>query len=163
MKIEEIMTRNVSVCCIDDTLNTAAQRMWENDCGCVPVVGSDGDGTVVGIVTDRDICMAAYTQGKRLFEIPVTTAMARKVICCSPGDDVMAVEAMMRKHQVRRIPVIEKSGRLVGIVAINDLAREAGRELSAGARPEVTEIEVAQTLESLCRPREKGALMVPAA
>jgi len=67
MKVEQIMTRIVHTCSENDTLNRAAQLMWENDCGCVPVIhGGNGSGAVVGVVTDRDVCMGAYTQGRLL-------------------------------------------------------------------------------------------------
>ena len=60
MKVEQLMTRAVKVCAESDMLNRAAQLMWETDCGCIPVISADGDGKVVGVVTDRDIAMAAY-------------------------------------------------------------------------------------------------------
>lgn len=153
MQVEKIMAREVRVCKQDDTLNSAARLMWENDCGCVPVIAIDGDGTVIGMLTDRDISMAAYTQGKPLYEIPVTAAMARKVIACKPSDDLKLAEALMRDNQVRRLPVVNDRGSLVGIISVNDLAREAEREHGARkAVPEVSDAEVGHTLEGICQP-----------
>lgn len=152
MKIEQLMMRSVKVCRESDTLNVAAQLMWENDCGCVPVISADGDGSVVGIVTDRDIAMGAYTQGKRLFEIPVTVAMARQVVTCRVGDDVKQVEQLMREKQVRRIPVVDAYNCVQGIISIHDLALEADRERGA-AHKEVTRGEVADTLARISHPR----------
>ena len=86
MKVSDLMTREVRTCHQHDSLNRAAQLMWENDCGAVPVV--DSDLKVIGMLTDRDICMAAYTQGKRLDEIPVVTAMSRQVVRCLPSASV---------------------------------------------------------------------------
>ena len=97
MKIDEIMKRNVKVCRQGDNLNSAAQLMWDNDCGCVPVLASDGSGKIVGVITDRDICMAAYTQGKPLCEIAVESAMATKALTCKPSDDLVLAEAIMRE------------------------------------------------------------------
>ncbi len=82
MKVEQLMTRDVKVCGDLDTLNRAAELMWESDCGCIPIISVNGDSSVIGVVTDRDIAMAAYTQGKQLWAIPVTEAMAQKVIAC---------------------------------------------------------------------------------
>lgn len=151
MKVEQLMVRNVRTCRQDDMLNIAAQAMWENDCGCVPVVSADGTGAVVGMLTDRDICMAAYSQGKRLFEIPVTTAMAHKVIACRVGDEVKQVEHLMRENKIRRLPVVDAYGRLQGIISLNDVAREAERERLRGK--EEGSVEVAQTLAEICEPR----------
>jgi CBS domain-containing protein len=153
MKVEQLMTRTVKACSPDDTLNRAAQLMWEGDCGCLPVVSTDGDGRVIGVITDRDICMAAYTQGRRLSEIPVASAMAREVIACRPSDGVSQAEALMRDHQVRRLPVVDGAGRLVGILSLNDIAREAQREATGAGRKEVTQADVAETLAQVCRPR----------
>jgi CBS domain-containing protein len=151
MKVEQLMMRDVKACRQEDMLNTAAQLMWENDCGCVPVLGTDGSGNVLGIVTDRDICMAAYTQGKRLIEIPVATAMAHKVISCRVGDDLKQAEHLMRQNKVRRLPVVDTYGRLQGIISLDDVASEAERERLAGQ--EKQSIEVAQTLAQICKPR----------
>ena len=73
MKVEQLMSRDVKTCQATEMLNRAAQLMWENDCGCVPVV--DEDGRAVGMITDRDVCMAAYTQGRLLDALPVASAM----------------------------------------------------------------------------------------
>lgn len=120
MNVSELMTRGVLACSIDDTLEHAAQILWENDCGCLPVV--DGDDHVVGMITDRDICMAGYTQGKLYAEIPVSSAMAKQVYGVTEGDLIATAEALMRDKQVRRLPVLE-GGKLRGIVSLNDLAR----------------------------------------
>lgn len=153
MRVQEIMNREVKVCGQNDTLNVAAQLMWEHDCGCVPVLASDGNGAVVGIVTDRDVCMATYTQGKALFEIPVITAMAHKVIACKPDDDLKSAEALMRENRVRRLPVLDEKGIIQGIISINDIARAAERERAAGRKiPQVSDTEVAETLAGVCHP-----------
>jgi len=150
MKINQVMTPQVHACQVGDTLNRAAQLMWENECGCVPVIESDGTGAVAGMITDRDICMATYTQGKPLFEIPVATAMAHRVISCHPDDEVLRVEALMRMNRVRRIPVLDERGQLKGIVSLDDLACEAEREKMVSIVPQITLSEVAETLAAVC-------------
>ena len=86
MKVADLMTPDVRSCTIHDSLNAAARIMWDHDCGCAPVV--DAHGKLVGIVTDRDICMAAYTQGAPLEAIPVERVMSPKVISCARTDDL---------------------------------------------------------------------------
>ena len=86
MKVEQIMNRDVKTCGPQDSLNKTAQIMWEESCGAVPVV--DEQSNPIGFLTDRDICMAAYTQGKPLDALRVETAMARKVVSCGVEDDL---------------------------------------------------------------------------
>lgn len=160
MKVEQLMTCDVRVCMDTDTLNRAAQLMWEFDCGCIPVIHANGDGRLLGIVTDRDIATAAYTQGKELGAIPVTSAMANNVIACHTGDGVSQVETLMRDNRVRRIPVLDQYERLAGIISLNDLAQEAQREAAAGKHAEVTGQGVAETLGSICQPRISRELAV---
>lgn len=147
MKIKDVMVRDVKTCNRADSLNRAAQLMWEHDCGVVPVV--DADERVVGIVTDRDVCMAAYTKGRTLHAIRVDEVMARDVKSCRSDDDVAEAEALMSSNRVRRVPVTDPLGRIAGIVSLNDLARAAvcrqpGTGVSADA--------IGQTLGSICRP-----------
>lgn len=158
MQVEKIMIRDVKACSADETLNRAAQLMWESDCGCVPVIAGDGDGRVIGILTDRDICMAAYTQGRTLFEIPVMSAMADKIIACRASDDIRRAETLMHDNQIRRLPVLDDRGFLVGIISINDIACEAERQRAARrATPEVSAAEVGQTLGGICQPHHHEA------
>jgi CBS domain-containing protein len=153
MKVQQIMTRVVRVCRPEDALNTASQMMWESDCGCIPVVSANGDGRVIGMLTDRDICMAAYTQGRRLMDIPAATAMSREVLTCSADDDLKQAEELMREKQVRRLPVVDEGGRLQGIISLNDIAREFDRERKKAGRKQVQAAELAGTLAGVCRQR----------
>jgi CBS domain-containing protein len=162
MKVEQLMTREVKVCTASDTLNRAAQLMWESDCGCIPVISANGESKVTGVVTDRDIAMAAYTQGRQLWAIPVAEAMAHRVIACHANDGISQAEALMRDNQVRRLPVLDQSEHLVGILSLNDVAREAQREASAGKRAEVTQDALAETLALVCQPRVSHEMAVAA-
>lgn len=153
MKVEQLMTREVKVCSEWDTLNRAAQLMWEFDCGCIPVTSGNGDGKLVGIVTDRDIAMAAYTKGKPIMAIPVTEVMAHEIIACRASDGISQVEALMRDRKIRRLPVLDQEDHVVGMVSLNDIVREAQREASLGRRAEVTQQGVAETMAFICAPR----------
>jgi CBS domain-containing protein len=147
MNLDQLMTRSPRVCSIHDSLERAAQVMWEADCGAVPVV--DDGGKAVGMITDRDICMAAYTQGRPLWQLPVGLAASRTVFCARERDSIEAVEATMRAHRIRRVPVVDDGGRPVGIVSLNDLARRAHtghRNGTLGADA------VVKTLATICSP-----------
>jgi CBS domain-containing protein len=144
------MKRSVKTCTVLDTLNTGAQIMWENDCGCVPVVD---DGHVVAMLTDRDICMAAYTQGGPLGTIAVSSAMSKQLYSCKPDDSLAAAEDLMRAKKVRRVPVVDAEGTLVGILSLHDIAREMTVERRGKGKKEVTPEAVSATLAAVCEPR----------
>jgi len=148
MKIANFVNRNVRACAIHDNLEHAAQLMWDHDIGYLPV--TDDQGRVAGIITDRDICMAAYTQGAALRDISVTTAMAKTVLSCGLADDVESIERVMSKNQIRRMPVVDDRGHPVGIISLNDLARAA----SAGKVPPA---EIATILAAVTAPRKLSA------
>lgn len=126
MKVERLMSRNPKSCRPDHDLACAAQILWEDDVGCVPIV--DSEGRAVAMLTDRDVAMAAYTQGLPLREIRVSQAMSQDLHTCSPTDSVAVAEETMRARQVRRLPVVASDGKLVGVLSMNDIAREAFRE-----------------------------------
>jgi CBS domain-containing protein len=121
MNVEELMSRNVQTCAASDSVNDAARIMWEQDCGCVPVV--EADGIVVGIITDRDICMAAYTQGRGLMHMNVESAASKNVVTIGKDESLRRAKELMREAQVRRLPVVDSGGRLVGLLSLSDLAR----------------------------------------
>jgi CBS domain-containing protein len=151
MKVQQLMTSEVQICHPEDTLTAAAEKLWTHDIGCLPV--ADHDGRLIGMITDRDICMAAYTQGRSLSEIPVSTAMSKEVYSCMAIDSVKDAEEAMRSHQVRRLPVVNDNGDLVGIVSLNDIVREAERELGLKSR-EISTQEVTATLATVGQPRQ---------
>jgi CBS domain-containing protein len=122
-RLETIMTEPVHSCSPDDSLARAAQIMWENDCGAVPVV--DAAQRPCGMITDRDVCMAAYTRGQPPHAVRVSEVMSRHVHSCSLEDPLRRAIGMMVEAQVRRVPVIDSNGRLVGIVSLGDVVRAA--------------------------------------
>ena len=127
MDVKRLMKHQVRTCRSDDTLNTAAQIMWEEACGSVPVV--DADSRPIGFLTDRDICMAAYTQGRPLGELRVESAMARSVVSCDGEGDLNRATQLMRLNSLRRLPVIGARGVLVGLLSLDDIACESQRNL----------------------------------
>jgi len=152
VKVKDIMTTNVRKCFTSDSLATAAQLMWEHDCGCVPVLNEDA--RVVGMITDRDICMAAFFQGTPLSGIKVSTVMSRQLFDCTSDDDLSAAERIMREKKVRRLPVLHQDGRLVGLVSLSDIARRADDEYARGAvNRYVTDAEVARLAAAVSKRR----------
>lgn len=123
MRVEEVMTKDPVSCRRADTLDRAARVMWDRDCGFVPIV--DDGGRVIGALTDRDAVMAAYTRGARLADVCVSTAMATPVVTCGRHDDIEYAESLMQRYQIRRLPVVDGDGRLIGLLSLDDLARGA--------------------------------------
>lgn len=144
MLIQDLMSTNVQSCRSYESLNAAAHKMWEADVGAVPVL--DDKRRVVGMLTDRDICMAAYTQGRPLSEIVIAESMSRSLVTCSPDDTVAHAEELMREHAVRRLPVVDAQRHIVGIVSMNDLARVVSRSHRGQG-------ELVATMAAICQPR----------
>ena len=155
MRIQDVMSHPPITCPKDSTLDHAARLMWEFDCGVIPVV--DDDGRLAGIITDRDICMAAYTQGRPLAAIPISTAMASHVVASRASEPVEQVEQLMRDNQIRRLPVVDHDGRPVGMVSMNDLAR-----LAARAKKSAVDRDLVKTMAAVCQPRGHAEVVEPA-
>jgi CBS domain-containing protein len=153
MNVEQWMSRSVKSCTPHDTLEVAARIMWEHDCGVVPIV--DLEGRATAMITDRDICMAAYTQGRPLWDISVSGVASQSLFAVRPNDSVQTGLEMMRIHQVRRLPVVDDVGRLVGLVSLNDLARHTGHRLD-----DLVPDELARTLGAICQPKAPAAAVV---
>jgi CBS domain-containing protein len=146
MKIKELMSHPAITCPSGDTMDNAARLMWEFDCGIIPVVNDDG--RLAGVITDRDICMAAYTQGRPLRTIPVASGMAKAPVAVHANDTIESAENLMRDNQIRRLPVVDDNGRPVGVLSLNDLARQTAR-----AKHSQEERKLVETLAATCEPR----------
>jgi CBS domain-containing protein len=119
MKVRDLMTTDVKSCCSDTNLAAAASRMWEGDCGALPVV--DDDGKFIGMITDRDICMAVATRPRLASDILVGEVTSGAIYVCHPTDEVQFALKTMRKEKVRRLPVVNDKGILQGILSTNDI------------------------------------------
>ncbi len=150
MRVAQLMTTDIRYCHATDSLGLAAQIMWDNDCGCVPVV--DDALRVVGMITDRDCAMAAHMRNQRLDEIPVGQVMAHGLRTCGAGDPVDTAERLMREAKVRRLPVVDDEGHLVGLLSLNDLVRHVRRD--RGARPDGLAADaIVRTIAAISEPR----------
>ena len=151
MKTMDVMTREPRFVRVLDRLDAAARLLWDHDCGIAPVV--DASGVLVGVITDRDLCMAAYTQGRALGDIAVSAVMSRSVRSCRPDDPLATVLQTMAEVQVHRLPVVDARGALVGIVSTNDLVR------AAHGRPAAVDVAgVIRTLATIGAPRRNRVI-----
>lgn len=124
MKISEVMTREVATVSPDQTAQEAASFMLKGDAGSIPV--TEGE-KLIGMITDRDIAVRGVARGHGP-ETPVRELMTSGLICARIDDDITDVATKMSEAQVRRLPVIDESERLVGIVSLGDLSRETAGE-----------------------------------
>ena len=145
MKVEQVMTVAPATCGLDETLGQAIERMWDADCGIIPVV--DAKGRVVLVMTDRDIAMASATRSMAPGDIRAREMQHKPVITCRPDDGVHHALNLMKSHRVRRLPVTTQEGVLHGIISIDDIAQ------CAGPRGPVTATEVLGTLRTFSQRR----------
>jgi CBS domain-containing protein len=141
VKIRDIMTGEPRTCSPETNLAAAAALMLDADCGILPVVDA---GKLVGVVTDRDMCIALATRNRRASEITVAEVARSPVHTCSPDDDVQAALEAMKHYSVRRLPVEGFGGTVMGIVSINDIV------LASGPRKPVREADVMSALQAIC-------------
>jgi len=127
----DIMTDSPAVCTPESRAEDAARMMQDNDCGSLPVVESRDSMKLVGMVTDRDLTLRVLGRGMDA-NTPVREAMTKNVSSVKLDDDLNDVERVMTGQQVRRVPVVDGQGRVVGIVAQADLARELGSSKEVG-------------------------------
>lgn len=129
MKVRDAMTRDVRLVRPEQTLQDAARLMAELDIGCLPVEEND---RMVGMITDRDIAVRAVAEGRGP-QTPVREAMSRDVKYCYDDQSVEEITRNMADIRVRRLPVVNRNKRLVGILALGDLAIDEGAQDGAGA------------------------------
>jgi CBS domain-containing protein len=153
MKVKDVMTTDVRTCTPDTTVAEAAQLMWENDCGILPVLD---DGALIGVVTDRDMFIALGTQNERAGTLRVGTIAATNVAACQPDDDVQTALATMRHLRVRRLPVVGFGDSLLGIVSMNDIV------IAAGKNDDISRDDVLRTLQAICGRQHPAAHVVAA-
>jgi CBS domain-containing protein len=143
VRVKQIMTPDPACCTPDSTARQAATLMRDHDCGSIPVVEDLKVKRLVGTVTDRDLAIRGLAEGRGP-ETAVSDLMTNDPVTCVPEDEVEDVRQVMVQALVRRVPVVDEDGLLVGIVAQADLAREEGA---------ATDREVGRIVEAISEPR----------
>ena len=147
MRVEDLMTKDVSCCNPGTNAAAAAEMMWSRDCGVLPVL--EDSGRVVGMVTDRDLCVALGTQDRNASQLPVGEIMHREPSVCAPDDDVRRALKVMAQQRIHRLPVVDKSGTLKGILSMNDVILQAKSETDG-----VFKDDVIRALKAICEHRQ---------
>jgi CBS domain-containing protein len=131
-KCREVMTANPSTAMPTDTAQSVAQLMQKEDIGLVPVVDNAQTQKLMGVVTDRDLALKVVAQGQDAKQTRVEAVMTRQLFTCQPEDDLQKALDAMGQHQVRRVPVVNQQGALVGIIAQADVATRGGKPAQTG-------------------------------
>ena len=125
MKIKHVMTKDPTCCVRSDTTQHAARIMRDEKAGVVPVIDNEQGRKIVGIVTDRDLCMNVVAEGRDPRTTQVHECMTATIVSCSPQDSVDKATELMRDNQIRRVPVVDEQRRLLGIVSMADIVGRA--------------------------------------
>jgi len=144
MKIEDVMVKDVATCFPEDSVQDAATLMASYDTGTLVVLESGEVPRVVGIVTDRDICMAVARQEVAPGDLSIRRVMSSPAHCCRPDDALWELLTLAETYHVRRFPVVDADRQLLGIVSLDDAAREAARE-----RPELTTLSALEVCRAI--------------
>jgi CBS domain-containing protein len=149
MKVQEIMTKDPDCCLPSDSAQKAAKIMKQADVGVVPVVATGLDQKVVGIVTDRDLCLSVVAEGSDPASVTLEKCMTGKIVSCQPNDDIQRAAQLMEENQIRRIPVVNEDNEIIGIVSLADIAQ------SAASRAGETLKEVSEPSAEASKPRSQ--------
>ena len=150
MKVQEIMTRDVQCCGPDTNLAVAAKMMWDSDCGALPILNVEAK--VIGVITDRDICMAVATRNKPAWAITVWETASGKAWTCRDTDDIHTALDIMNREKVRRLPVVDGDDVLQGMLSMNDLVLNA-EDPRARKAPDLSYGDVMHTLKAISQHR----------
>ena len=155
MTVQDMMRKSPRYCTANMNLAEVTERLWSCGCGALPVV--DAGKNVVGIITDRDICVALGTRDRRPSELMVEQAMSREVAICNSTDEIHTALHIMKERKVRRVPVVGNTGQLVGVLCLSDLILQARHD--DGSDPELSYEDVMGALRGIYW--HHSILMVP--
>jgi CBS domain-containing protein len=134
MKVNEVMTKSPAYCSADTNLGAAAEIMRKRNCGFLPVVSPQQN--VVGVITDRDMCIAMATRNRLPGQVTVQEISSMVTYSCRPDDDVQAAMETMADKKVRRLPVIDAAGKLEGILSVDDVILRTDSQIPGSLAPE---------------------------
>lgn len=157
MKVHDVMTSIVKCCGPEIDLSTATSIMWEADCGALPVV--DEAGRVIGMITDRDIAIAAASRGRPASDIVVSEVISWRVYGVSRDEDIKSALKTMRQEKVRRLPVVNDDGILQGILSLNDIILCA-EDVRGRQVPDITYEDVVSTCKAICERRPQQVAVI---
>ncbi len=149
MRVSDVMTKNVMSCMMETDLETVAMKMWNGDCGSIPV--TDNGGTPVAMITDRDIAMASALQHKALRDINTSDVInGQGVQCCHTSDNIETALNIMTNGHVHRLPVVDDSDYLKGVLSMDDIIALAERGKRGEGKPDLSYEDAMVALKAVC-------------
>ena len=145
MKIKDCMESNVYYLKPENTIQDCAQMMSSNHIGCVPIC--DDNKKIVGLVTDRDIILRSIAWDKNIKTTPLSEIMSTNVCCCNSNFEISEAQEIMRKNQIRRLPIVNDNKEIIGIITLGDLAKNNNTNNN----------EVYYLFETICKCNDKNA------
>lgn len=139
MKVKECMCNEVFSCTPSTTVYDAAKLMQTNHIGCIPVC--DNENCMVGVITDRDLVLRCIADDKNAKDTPVSDIMTTNVWTCKPDDEMTNAQSKMGSEQIRRLPVVDNQGKVIGMLTLGDLAKND---------MELGQDEVSDTINCIC-------------
>jgi CBS domain-containing protein len=156
MRVKNVMTKNPSCCVPSDPAPRAASIMRDEDTGIVPVIDNEQSQRIVGVVTDRDLCMTVVAESRDPATVAVEQCMTTVVVTCMPGDAVEKATELMKENQIRRVIVVDEQRRLQGIVSMADLVERADLKVTE-AHDTLKKVSSPNTAPSKPRARSRSA------
>ena len=153
MRVKDVMKTDVGFCSTEDNLKKTAEMMRYRDCGVIPIV--DEERRVVGMLTDRDICLAVAARNRKASDVKNKELMSGSVIVCSAEDKLEDALKKMRKHQIKRLAAVGESGELVGILSVADILLSVRKDKHLKKK-------VYATLDTIAKPRPIVLREIPA-
>jgi CBS domain-containing protein len=149
MKVKEVMMRTAASCSRETNLGAAVEILWDRNCGILPIV--DAEQKVIGVVTDRDICIALGTRNRLPGDVTVGEVITGKLFACASDDEIRTALSTMAQAKVRRLPVVRPDGKLEGILSMDDVVIHAESRSGRGTS-ELSLEDVVATLKAVYRP-----------
>lgn len=150
MKVQDVMMRTPACCSPETNLGAAVELLWTRNCGMLPIV--DAKKKVIGVVTDRDLCVALGTRNRRPGETTVGEVATGDAYICHGEDDIHDALQEMARHRVRRLPVVDEQGVLVGILSMDDVVLHTEGGIWARSA-ELSDKDVVKTLRQIYGPK----------
>ena len=144
MKVKDVMKTDVGFCSADDSLMKAAELMRSRDFGVVPIV--DADKKVVGMLTDRDLCLAVVARNRKASDVKCKELVSGQAIVCAPEDKLEDALKKMRKHQIKRLAAVGENGEVVGILTVADVMLAVRKDKNLKKK-------IYATLKAVAKPR----------
>jgi CBS domain-containing protein len=142
MKVNEIMCKQAAWCSLSSSALTAASIMQQKDVGMLPVAVDPFTPVLVGVVTDRDLCLHVVAEGRDPAHIWVSECATQDPVCCVADDDVRQALKLMKENHIRRLPVVNVKHEIVGVVSLSDIIRKA----------DLPEVEIVSAWKRICEP-----------